>query len=56
MSHEAKLLNAVNRAFYEHVEDQVWAVRNERLKTSEQLHLSIPNTTSALVASFGWTS
>ena len=29
--------------------------RNERLKTSEQLHLSIPDTTSALVASFGWT-
>lgn len=33
----------MNRAFYEHEEDQVWAVRNERLKTSEQLHLSIPD-------------
>lgn len=37
-------------------ENQVWTVRNERLKASEQLHLCIPNITSALVASFGWTS
>ena len=42
----AKWLNAVNRAFYEYVEEQVWTVRNERLKTSEQLHVCIANITS----------
>lgn len=50
-----KWLNAVHRAFYEHVEHSVWTVRFERLKDGEPLRLRIPNITPELIASFDWT-
>lgn len=50
-----KWLNAVHRAFYEHVERSVWTTRFERLKDGEPLRLRIPTVTPELIASFDWT-
>ena len=50
-----KWLKAVHRAFYEHVERQVWMTRYERLEIGEQLRLRISNITPELIASFDWT-
>lgn len=45
-------LNAVHRAFYEHVERSIWTARYERLKDGKPLRLRIPNITPELTASF----
>lgn len=50
-----KWLQAVHRAFYEHVECHLWTMRYERLKTGEQLRRHIPNITPELITSFDWT-
>lgn len=49
-----KWLNAVHRAFYQHVERSVWTTRYERLKDGKPLRLCIPTITPELVASFDW--
>lgn len=50
-----KWLNAVLRAFYEHVERSVWTTRFERRKDGEPMRLRIPTITPELIASFDWT-